>query len=308
MAQKRGSCVAVASLVLLVGAAQVSWSRTFINKQEDQAELACGESSFVLQDPEDRRWNSLRIVNGYTAKPGEFPFQVRLETIKGNDLYSCGGVIMDEWHILTAAHCVHDRQKNGPSISVESDNVTARIGAHSFKGGIEIGISRVSIHHDYEYDRHHDVATNDIAILKTKAQIEFKLTPDGAGSINRICLPPASNSIADQPGESLIVAGWGRIDEESLPVDLQTARIPLVDFDRCKSENTHLKEGPLCAGGLNGTAACYGDSGGPLFRLSRDRYELVGLASQRVSDNCEDNSPVVFTRVALYIGWIDDNI
>lgn len=44
-----------------------------------------------------------RIVGGYDAENGEFPYQVSLQTKK----HFCGGSILNEKWILTAAHCVH---------------------------------------------------------------------------------------------------------------------------------------------------------------------------------------------------------
>lgn len=43
-----------------------------------------------------------RIVGGKFARPGDFPFAVGL--VRGQ--LRCGGSIIDERHIVTAAHCV----------------------------------------------------------------------------------------------------------------------------------------------------------------------------------------------------------
>jgi secreted trypsin-like serine protease len=56
----------------------------------------------VGQDAAGRQSGS-RIVGGVPAKPGEFPFVAALYK---DDAFGCGGSIIDERHILTAAHCV----------------------------------------------------------------------------------------------------------------------------------------------------------------------------------------------------------
>lgn len=44
-----------------------------------------------------------RIVGGDDASPGQFPYQISLRI---KDSHTCGGSIIDNEWILTAAHCV----------------------------------------------------------------------------------------------------------------------------------------------------------------------------------------------------------
>jgi secreted trypsin-like serine protease len=58
--------------------------------------------ALVGQDAAGRQSGS-RIVGGVPAEPGEFPFVAAL--YRGGAFF-CGGSIVDERHIVTAAHCV----------------------------------------------------------------------------------------------------------------------------------------------------------------------------------------------------------
>lgn len=81
---------------------------------------------------------------------------------------------------------------------------------------------------------------------------------------------------------------------------------------------------PLCTEGLTMEAACLGlhykygggwkclfffipylqgDSGGPLICKIDERYKLIGVVSWG-SDNCDPESPTVYTRISAYRDWI----
>lgn len=76
---------------------------------KEDGQIACGETNpngvpsmdNLNPDPIQNR-----IVGGTKAEPGEFPFQVRLNIRSRRGSSLCGGVIIDQRHILTAAHCM----------------------------------------------------------------------------------------------------------------------------------------------------------------------------------------------------------
>lgn len=79
-------------------------------KQDEK--ISCGETNRngvpSLAVPNQPIENPIpnRIVGGAKAEPGEFPFQVRLNIRSRRGSSLCGGVIIDQRHILTAAHCM----------------------------------------------------------------------------------------------------------------------------------------------------------------------------------------------------------
>lgn len=66
-----------------------------------------------------RRQRIDRISGGYEANDGEFPSYVQLliEDVKGKQ-YACGGVIVSEWVVVTAKHCVGNINKVVRSVRI----------------------------------------------------------------------------------------------------------------------------------------------------------------------------------------------
>lgn len=112
--------------------------------------------------------SSLRIVNGFQAKPHSFPWAVSLQYKGAHD---CGGVIIDQWNILTAAHCLDYPNDLG--------NYLVRIGAHDrTSSGQLIPTAQLFIHPQYDESR----SSNDIGIIRLARPITF------TNEIQPICL------------------------------------------------------------------------------------------------------------------------
>lgn len=254
-----------------------------------------------------------RIVGGRKTEPGEFPFQVRLNIRSRRGSGICGGVILNERYILTAAHCMTACVSQYlTTATIETTGVHATIGDHSIKsndGEVEIDIEKIIPHERYDacnfYANDHD-----IALIKTSAPIEYRFTSDGYGSINRPCMP-FSKELAYKDGESVIVSGWGvtRENSGSLSNILRYVQVPIVNITKCQETyGNRVTNDHVCAGYQSGGKdSCQGDSGGPLVRVVENKYELVGIVS--FGYGCgQPSAPGVYTRVASYIDWIQSRI
>lgn len=131
-----------------------------------------------------------RIVGGSSAVRKQFPYQVSLR-IKENDMNLCGGSIINENYVLTAAHCfLHVRN---PSLIYGVVNYT-----HITDDGIRYNFSHLAKHpHFRAYAPFYD-----IALLRTNKPIAF------SEFVNKVNLPTHNY----QPGTTAIMSGWGFIE------------------------------------------------------------------------------------------------
>ena len=113
------------------------------------------------------------------------------------------------------------------------------------------------------------------------------------------------------------VLGWGTtsVDETVIPINLQTANIPIWKDRRCRKvigrdfkRNTMVCAGTLSTlGTTNGVDSCFGDSGGPLLGIYRGRYYHIGVVSWGYG--CASPvTPGVYAEVAKVRSWILNNL
>ncbi|PRD33952.1 UNVERIFIED_CONTAM: Proclotting enzyme [Trichonephila clavipes] len=233
-----------------------------------------------------------RIVGGTVSVPHEWSWMVALLR---RSRFFCGGVIINDWYVLTAAHCI---------LGVRLKDLKVRLGEYNFneKNSHQEDIAVAEI------KRHALFVTltfqHDIALLKLRRRIEY------TKFIGSICLPnPGRGNFSDM---NATVVGWGTVSfgGKASPV-LRQVTIPVWDNDECDRvyRFERITESFLCAGSPeNGEDACQGDSGGPLMTINEEgRWEVIGIVSW--GRRCGDPTfPGVYTRVTTYLDWINENM
>lgn len=240
---------------------------------------------------------SAQIVGGEDAQPLEFPWQISLQVIlrRGGDWeHFCGGAIINEQYIATAAHCVE----------VDPSPSTYRVKVGEYDLGQQdpyerrLELSDVTMHPKYDTD----ATTYDHALLKLKTPLNFS----GAdNAVMPICLPTKNQEF---DGETCTASGWGFTkDDGKISPILKKVDLPIVPFEECNEdyEGQVDKNTMVCAGyEEGGKGTCYGDSGGPLVCLREDGpYVLAGSTS--FGGGCaEPGYPPVFSRISTRLDWI----
>ncbi len=133
-------------------------------------------------------------------------------------------------------------------------------------------------------------AYNDIAIVKLGEDME-------PNQELRIC------SRQGRMSNDLVLCGMGTTQSGYNPIKLQEAELHEWDSD-CDTDFD--RETQICASGLPGKYACYGDSGGPLFAVNAANAALCVYGIVSFGDeHCDGDD--IFTRVSYYKNWIQSN-
>ncbi|KAI7811459.1 F10 protein, partial [Triplophysa rosa] len=231
-----------------------------------------------------------RIVNGADCPPGECPWQALL--INKNNIGYCGGTILNEFFILSAAHCMNQSLSTRVVVG-EFDTLVDE--AHEAIHDID----QIMIHSNYVPETYH----NDIALIKLNEPIKF------SKYIIPACLPQHNfaERVLMRQDEGM-VSGFGRVREGGLPSTiLQKLNVPYVDRATC-IESSMFKISPrmFCAGyDQEAKDACQGDSGGPHVTRYKDTWFITGVVSW--GEGCARKGKYgVYTQVSKYIKWIQN--
>ncbi|XP_045422639.1 coagulation factor X-like isoform X1 [Lemur catta] len=234
----------------------------------------------------------VRIVGGRDCKEGECPWQALLVNEENEGF--CGGTILSEFYVLTAAHCLHQAKR-----------FTVRVGDRNTEkeeGGETAHEVEVVVKHNKFVRETYDY---DIAVLRLKTPIVFRV------NVAPACLPEkdwAESTLMTQ--KTGIVSGFGRTHEKGRPSStLKMLEVPYVDRNSCKlSSSFTITQNMFCAGyDAQPEDACQGDSGGPHVTRFKDTYFVTGIVSW--GEGCARKGKYgVYTKVATFLKWISKSM
>nr|ARK20044.1 serine protease snake-like protein [Ampulex compressa] len=247
------------------------------------------------------------IVGGKKADPKEFPHMAAIgyRSRQSNFVWLCGGTLISERFVLTAAHCTFSGEW-GRAVRVRVGDLNlARTDDGATPQDIDV-LERI------RYPKYQGTSEyHDIALLRLAADAIFNAW------VRPACLPVDLPEFDEE--RKAVATGWGHVewaaDEGS--DDLRKVTLKIVEHERCNASfvrglrtDEKLKLGivadwQICAGEF-GKDTCQGDSGGPLAVFNTDHtcmYNVVGVTS--IGRLCGSIIPGVYTRVYHYIPWIE---
>ncbi|KAK1857504.1 hypothetical protein I4F81_000121 [Pyropia yezoensis] len=244
-----------------------------------------------------------------------------LDATNTQAIYYCGGALIAEDKVLTAAHCFRTRTSAQDAVG---DII--QIGGRSFNTGIQKTVGAVAVHPQYVdsgTDLVYDFAILTIANPPTAA--EYAAAGIAPAFVNTFSRFPRS-------GSTKAVVGHGLTDgtnEQSVSSRLLLARVPVNAWSQCNAwwvrrnfpgaVRPATSEALQFCGGL-GTrqTTCEGDSGGPVFeRFSLPRgefFSILGVVSygfedtRNAANRCGTLNPSYFAKVSIARAFIRANV
>ncbi|XP_039274585.2 A disintegrin and metalloproteinase with thrombospondin motifs gon-1-like isoform X2 [Styela clava] len=269
-------------------------TRRFCNSTDinDGKELFCdGVFKLAVKCEE----NLSGVVRGFLAAEKSWPWQVFIELDDGAD--QCGGSLISDTWILTAAHCFNRGRKKATRIAYSSRNKTA---PEPF--AVNTKPEKVICHEDFNS---RDLS-NDICLIKIPWQ-------ENMGYAKPIPYAMETNASLSN-GTECGVAGWGYDEHGNLPELLRQAGVKIIDRKQCvewyKKSGTKIPANTICAGHIGGGAdTCGGDSGGPFVCMSDNSTRfLYGITSFGPVQCGSKQSPGIYTKVGNFLPWIKKTI
>ncbi|CAD0195007.1 unnamed protein product [Chrysodeixis includens] len=234
---------------------------------------------------------SQRIIGGSTTNISNYPMMAALlfSWTNSGHRQSCGGTILNNRAVLTAAHC---------TIGDPVSRWRIRVGSTNANSGGSVHNSQQIINHPNYNSRTYD---HDVAVVRISGTFSFNNNVR-AGSI-------AGSNYNLGDNQVVWATGWGRTSANgSGSEQLRHVQVWTVNQNTCnqryQSIGMSITANMLCSGWLDvgGRDQCVGDSGGPLFH----NRVVVGVCSW--GESCAlARFPGVNARVSRYTSWIQNN-
>lgn len=231
-----------------------------------------------------------RIINGKYVELNKYPWMAYIRPA------NCGGSLINNRFVLTAAHCFHNPIYNYYEVSLGGGY------ANWYNRYVKVIPVEKVINHE-NFDKHY--LFNDITLLKLSYRVEFDIT------IQPICLPYKTAGPFDFVNKNAVVAGWGTNENGHMSPSLKETTVQV--WGHCKPYGSIFEDNHVCANNNYGSGTCYGDSGGPLFQqlpqtYNRKSYWIqIGIVSFGFDTICAKIG-TGYSNVTTQMEWIENTM
>lgn len=183
--------------------------------------------------------NNGRIVGGNSGNIENIPYQISMNNYGS---HRCGGSIIHQRYVLTAAHCTAGVTLNALSVRAGSSLRAS--------GGINVAVAKIVQHPRFNSN----TLDFDISIMFLSWNLIF------TSSMHAISLPNQGEVLP--VGTNTLISGWGAVNEISGSTSqLQYVQVPIIDDKTCESAYrgyNAITANMICAGlnRIGGKDAC----------------------------------------------------
>jgi len=249
-----------------------------------------------------KKSTTTRIIGGTKVINPEYLFTVILVTHREFDdsyAFPCGGSLIADSFVLTAAHCTPEKQ-GFELVGVLAGDLNPWDESETFEF---LPLSEIIAHPGYDF-AHSGEEADDLALLKlsiptTQPVVDLVFERKDATELN-------------SPGIDVEVVGWGTTrytiqdGASELSNDLLSVVVQYMEDSLCRFVygSDYVESKMICAGvDGGGKDSCSGDSGGPLFVNVDGSFIQLGVVSFGIG--CAlDGAPGVYVELNSYEEWI----
>ena len=180
----------------------------------------------------NRNENTAKVTNARNADRFELPF---MGSLVWGGKHQCGAVLIDNIHIITAAHCIIPRAAY--DVQIFPEDLTVVLGTNiRYKNSLRDPnavvneVDEFAIHPSYrqeEFNEFGPFTGNDIAILKLSEPVKFSTT------IWPVCVGSSSAVLGHANPNPVVLSGYGSDGLRHKPVLQRSDKLTLLSEDEC---------------------------------------------------------------------------
>ena len=246
------------------------------------------------------------IFHGDDGFHGQYPWMVylyiRFRNFNKMMAKSCGGSLISDRWVLTAANCLvsDDESYQFYDVKLTLGQFDLSKSAQQFENGLRMNSTEIFIHPCFIEGGREKQNEMDAALIKLPRRIQFKW------NIRPICLPSKCDSGFSYFSKlrdscfSARIAGWGKTENGVILPKMQVGNVKILSHLTCEKYYNGLSEHHICANGSS-SHVCLGDFGSPIMCRNYTDSSLfqLGIASFG-SYQCQ-KSATVFSRFVVLL-------